>query len=88
MALAHLDVTIDDYLADVHAEFADARGEIGFQWKADGAHNEKGIDVERQKSSIYFREQGRGHDYLSEGTDDDAVIEDPVEWVAFKQNYF
>ena len=80
--------TIDQYLVDVQAEFADARGEIGFQWKADGAHNEKGIDVERQKSSIYFREQGRGRDYLSEGTDDDAVIEDPVEWVAFKQNYF
>ena len=83
-----LTYTIDGYLVDVDAEFADARGEVGFQWQADGAHNEKGIDVERQKSSIYFREQGHGRDYLSEGTDDDADIEDPVEWVAFKQNYF
>ena len=86
--LRSLTYTIDGYLVDVDAEFANARGEVGFQWQADGAHNEKGIDVERQKSSIYFREQGHGRDYLSEGTDDDADIEDPVEWVAFKQNYF
>ena len=86
--LRSLTYTIDGYLVDVDAEFADARGEVGFQWQADGAHNEKGIDVERQKSSIYYREQGRGRDYLSEGKDDSADIEDPVEWVAFKQNYF
>ena len=86
--LKTLTYTIDGYLVDVQAEFEDARGEVGFQWQADGAHNEKGIDVERQKSSIYFREQGRGRDYLYEGRDDSADIEDPVEWVAFKQNYF
>ncbi len=86
--LRSLTWTINDYLVDVRAEFADARGEVGFQWQADGAHNEKGIDVERQKSSIYYREQGRGRDYLSEGTDKSTDIEEPVEWVAFKQNYF
>jgi len=86
--LRTLTYTIDGYLLDVEAEFSDARGQMGFQWQADGAHNEKGIDVERQKSSIYYREQGRGRDYLSEGTDKSTDIEDPVEWVAFKQNYF
>lgn len=86
--LRTLTYTIDGYLLDVSAEFEDARGEVGFQWQADGAHNEKGIDVERQKSSIYYREQGRGRDYLTEGTDKSQNIEDPVEWVAFKQNYF
>ncbi len=86
--LKTLTYSIDGYLVDVQAEFEDARGEVGFQWQADGAHNEKGIDVERQKSSIYFREQGRGRDYLYEGRDDSADIENPVEWVAFKQNYF
>ncbi|MEC7114481.1 MAG: membrane protein insertase YidC [Bacteroidota bacterium] len=86
--LRSLTWTIKDYLVDVRAEFADARGEVEFQWQADGAHSEKGIDVERQKSSIYYREQGRGRDYLSEGTDKSTDIEEPVEWVAFKQNYF
>jgi YidC/Oxa1 family membrane protein insertase len=86
--LRSLTYTIDGYLLDVRAEFANARGEVGFQWQADGAHNEKGIDVERQKSSIYYREQGRGRDYLGEGSDNSEDIEEPVEWVAFKQNYF
>ena len=86
--LRTLTYTIEGYLLDVEAEFSDARGQMGFQWQADGAHNEKGIDVERQKSSIYYREQGRGRDYLSEGTDKSTDIEDPIEWVAFKQNYF
>lgn len=79
---------IEGYMLDVQAGFEDARGEVGFQWKADGAHNEKGIEWERQRSSLYYREQGRGRDYLYEGKDDMAEIEEPVEWVAFKQNYF
>ena len=40
--LRTLTYTIDGYLLDVSAEFEDARGEVGFQWQADGAHNEKG----------------------------------------------
>ena len=49
--LRTLTYIIDGYLLDVEAEFSDARGEMGFQWQADGAHNEKGIDVERQKAA-------------------------------------
>jgi YidC/Oxa1 family membrane protein insertase len=86
--LRELTYTIDGYLLDVQARFEDARGEVGFQWQADGRHNEKGLEWERQRSSIYYREQGHGRDYLYEGRDDEAEIEDPVEWVAFKQNYF
>ena len=86
--LRELTYTLDGYLLDVQARFKDARGEVGFQWQADGRHNEKGLEWERQRSSIYYREQGHGRDYLYEGRDDEAEIEDPVEWVAFKQNYF
>ena len=86
--LRELTYTIKGYLLDVQARFEDARGEVGFQWQADGRHNEKGLEWERQRSSIYYREQGRGRDYLYEGRDDETEIEDPGEWVAFKQNYF
>ena len=86
--LRELTYTIKGYLLDVQARFEDARGEVGFQWQADGRHNEKGLEWERQRSSIYYREQGRGRDYLYEGRDDETEIEDPAEWVAFKQNYF
>jgi len=86
--LRSLTYTIDGYLIDCAAEFKNANGEVGFQWQADGRHNEKGLEWERQRSSIYYREQDRGRDYLYEGRDDETDIEDPVEWVAFKQNYF
>ena len=86
--LRELTYTIKGYLLDVQARFDDARGEVASQWQADGRHNEKGLEWERQRSSIYYREQGRGRDYLYEGRDDETEIEDPVEWVAFKQNYF
>lgn len=63
--------------------------ETNFRWTMDGIHNEKGIEWERQHSSTYYREKGRGRSYLSESREDDAIVEEtPFEWVAFKQNYF
>ena len=58
------------------------------EWKATGLRNEKGLDWERQHSAIYYKEQGQGRDYLSDGRSDETVSELPLEWVAFKQNYF
>lgn len=57
-------------------------------WKATGLRNEKGLDWERQHSAIYYKEQGQGRDYLSDGRSDETVTELPLEWVALKQNYF
>ena len=57
-------------------------------WKATGLRNEKGLDWERQHSAIYYKEQGQGRDYLSDGRADETITELPLEWLAFKQNYF
>lgn len=59
-----------------------------FYWEATGLPNEKGIDWERQHSSIYYKEMGMGRDYLTDGQSKDLVTEVPLEWVAFKQNFF
>lgn len=58
------------------------------EWKSAGLHNEKGLDWERQHSAVFFREQGQGRDYLSEGRDDAETLDAPLNWLAFKQNYF
>ena len=57
-------------------------------WTAAGLHLEKGISWERQHSSVFYRENGRGRDYLGESREDDDEIEKKLNWVAFKQNYF
>ncbi|MFT4678012.1 MAG: YidC/Oxa1 family membrane protein insertase [Flavobacteriales bacterium] len=59
-----------------------------FSWEALGNRNEKGILEEQRHSSIFFREMGEDRDYLSEAREDDEQIEESLNWVAFKQNYF
>ena len=62
--------------------------EFVFMWEAEGMPNEKGIDWERQHSSIYYKEVGLGRDYLTDGQSKDLITEKPLEWLAFKQNFF
>jgi len=62
--------------------------EFVFMWEAEGMPNEKGIDWERQHSSIYYKEVGLGRDYLTDGQSKDLITEEPLEWLAFKQNFF
>jgi YidC/Oxa1 family membrane protein insertase len=57
-------------------------------WSATGLRNEKGLDWERQHTSIFYKEEGRGRDYLSEGRSDEETIEYNLEWIAFKQDFF
>ncbi len=57
-------------------------------WQAVGLANEKGLEWERQHSSIYFREADMGRDYLSDGREDEETVEGTLEWFAFKQNFF
>jgi YidC/Oxa1 family membrane protein insertase len=57
-------------------------------WKATGLRNEKGLTWERQHTSIFFKEEGRGRDYLSEGRSDEETLEHNLEWMAFKQDFF
>lgn len=62
--------------------------EFSLNWEAAGLPNEKGLDWERQHSSIYYKEAGMGRDYLSDGRSDEVQLESRLEWMAFKQNFF
>lgn len=57
-------------------------------WTAAGYHIEKGVEWERQHSSVFYREMDRGRDYLGEGRDNEEKLERTLNWMAFKQNYF
>ena len=59
-----------------------------FTWYAVGERNEKGLKWERQHSAVYYLELGEERDYLSDGTEDEEVLEEGVAWLSFKQNYF
>ena len=59
-----------------------------FTWNAVGQRNEKGLQWERQHSAIYYLELGEERDYLSDGAEDEEVLEERLSWLSFKQNYF
>jgi YidC/Oxa1 family membrane protein insertase len=63
-------------------------GNFQLHWQTAGMHNEKGIQSERSRSSIFFTPMGKDRDYLSETAGDEKIIEEKINWVAFKQNYF
>lgn len=90
----HYTLAPNSYQVDMTIEMVGLGGKVNLgtapllEWKSAGLHNEKGLDWERQHSAIFFREQGQGRDYLSEGRDDDETLDEPLNWLAFKQNYF
>ena len=59
-----------------------------FTWNAVGQRNEKGLQWERQHSAVYYLELGEERDYLSDGQEDEEVLEEGLSWLSFKQNYF
>ena len=75
------EVSFDGFGYDIGEDFA-------LSWNAEGVANEKGLEWERQHSSIYYKEKGQGRDSLSDGRSDDFEAETSLEWVAFKQNFF
>jgi YidC/Oxa1 family membrane protein insertase len=69
-------------------EIIKEQNKLSFQWGASGKRLEKGIDNERQHSSVFFKPVDDDRDYLSEARDDEETTEVGVNWVAFKQNFF
>jgi len=84
--------TLDGYQLKTDVQFVGVERAVAagrtFTWEALGGRNEKGLSWERQHSAIYYLEQGEERDYLSDGQEDEEVLEAPLEWLSFKQNYF
>lgn len=49
---------------------------------------EKGYSFENRYSSLTYKESNGGTDYLSETSDDEEEIEKPLDWMAFKNQFF
>ena len=58
------------------------------QWHSMAAQQEKGFDFEQRYASLTFRENDGDTDYLSETKDKTESPDEPLEWVAFKNQFF
>jgi YidC/Oxa1 family membrane protein insertase len=63
-------------------------GSFQLNWQTAGMHNEKGIQAERSRSSVFYAEMDKDRSYLSENGGDEKQVEGRLNWAAFKQNYF
>ena len=63
--------------------------QLTFNWKMLTPSQEAHIEKERQASTVYWKFIGEDSDYINPGKDDTKDInEAPIQWVAFKQQFF
>ena len=62
--------------------------ETGITWKQFIRQLEPGYDFEQRFSSVTYKPVGEGTDYLSEMSDDSEKFSQPMEWIAYKNQFF
>lgn len=61
---------------------------VVLNWNTDLKKTERLLNAQRMVSTVCFKYKGEDHDWLSETADDEEVMENTLEWVAYKQSYF
>ncbi len=61
---------------------------LNIDWQSVAAQQEKGFDFEQQYSALTYRDNEGDTDNLSETSEDSENAELPLEWVAFKNQFF
>lgn len=63
--------------------------ELTFTWKMVTPSQEEHVEKERQASTVYWKFKDEDSDYINPGKDEEKSINAaPIEWVAFKQQFF
>ena len=69
--------------------FAPNYREMDIEWTDLAIQQEKGFTFENRYTSVTYKEKDSGTDYLSETSEKiDEKIEKPLDWVAFKNQFF
>lgn len=61
---------------------------LKLEWIAPLRQQEKGLDNEKNTSTIYYKPLNDKVDYLSETKDDKKQIDTKIKWLSFKQQFF
>jgi YidC/Oxa1 family membrane protein insertase len=85
----------NDYMSQYAINFvgmndvvAENNNSIMLNWQIKPLNKEKGLALQKQKTTLFYRTSDGDTDYLSEGRDDEEVLELPAQWVSFKQQFF
>lgn len=61
---------------------------LDVEWSEMARQQEKGYDFESRYSSLTYKIKDEGTDYLSETSEESENIKEPLDWVAFKNQFF
>ena len=61
---------------------------LNIEWFQRARQQEKGFDFEQRYTSLTYKPVDDGSDYLSEMSKDKEALEEPLEWIAFKNQFF
>ncbi len=64
------------------------REDMDLLWSMKVPSQEKSIDNQRIKTTIYYKFKDEDATYMSEGTDEEKALEGEPKWIAFKQQFF
>lgn len=62
--------------------------EITIEWQDSCHQQEKGFTFENRYSTLTYKKKDKGTDHLSETSEKSETIDHPLDWVAFKNQFF
>ncbi|MBO7301945.1 MAG: membrane protein insertase YidC [Bacteroidaceae bacterium] len=80
-----LDLNVDAHNMD---EILSSKKSVEIDWKQIVRQQEQGYDFEQRFSSLTYKPIDDDADYLSEMKDDKEILEEPMSWIAYKNQFF
>lgn len=68
--------------------FSPSQNTISIDWKQRVRQMEKGFNFEQRYTSLTYKPVDESFDYLSETSEEKKNVEEQLEWIAFKNQYF
>lgn len=68
--------------------FAPNYNQIDINWQERCKQQERGFTFENRYATLTYKKHDGGTDYLSETSEKEETTEDPMDWVAFKNQFF
>ena len=85
----------DDYLlhfslltSGLKGQFAPNYNSIDIEWSSRARQQEKGFMFENRYATLTYKEKNGSTDYLSETSEENETLEESLDWVAFKNQFF
>ncbi len=75
-------------LVGMHDVLAPSAKDLTLKWWMRTPHVEKDVESQTTNSTIYYKPKNEEADKLSEHEDTKESLENPIEWLSFKQKFF